>query len=144
MLDRMAKIADIYPEKYAFEMFKAGTSLKGKSPDDLLNGDVKEFTIEGYKMHIGQVMTMDMDSLEKIKGDLLLKMEERRVRESEDFYIFILTDILKEFSQILVVGDGADRIARGFGAEIKKGSFDAPGVLSRKKQVVPVVGEALA
>ena len=144
MLDRMAKIADIDPEKYAFEMFKAGTSLKGKSPDDLLNGDVKEFTIEGYKMHIGQVMTMDMDSLEKIKGDLLLKMEERRVRENEDFYIFILTDILKEFSQILVVGDGADRIARGFGAEIKNGSFDAPGVLSRKKQVVPVVGEALA
>ena len=125
-------------------MFKAGTSLEGKRPTDLLNEDVKEFTIEGHKMHIGQVMTMDMDSLEKIKAQLLVAMEDRRKSDGDDLNIFILTDILKENSKILVVGDQGEKIAKAFGQELKENEFDAPGVLSRKKQVVPVVGKALA
>lgn len=144
MLDRMAKIAEINPEDYAKAMFKAGTSLEGKRPTDLLNEDVKEFTIEGHKMHIGQVMTMDMDSLEKIKAQLLVAMEDRRKADGDDLNIFILTDILKENSKILVVGDQGEKIAKAFGQELKENEFDAPGVLSRKKQVVPVVGKALA
>ena len=66
ILERMAKIANINPEEFAMEMFKAGTSLEGKSPADLLNTDVKTFNIESYPCRGAQIFSMDLDTLGKI------------------------------------------------------------------------------
>ena len=109
----------------------------------VLRGDVKEFIISGKRVRIAQVMTMDLDSLEGIRLALIEKMTELRLAGGEDDFVLVLTDILKETSKFIVVGPDAESIARSFDAEIVDSTFLAPGVLSRKKQVVPKITQAL-
>lgn len=144
MLDRMSKIAGIDVDKFSMEMFKAGTSLENKKPEDLLTSDVKLFTIENEKVRIGQTFTMDLENIEFIKKPLIERMEEMRNDYEEDIFVFVLTDIFEETSEILVSGKYAQEIASAFGGEIVNNSFIAPGVLSRKKQVVPKVTQAIS
>lgn len=142
MLDRMAKIANIDVEKYAHEMFRAGTSLDGKTAEDLLNGDVKNFEIENEKIRIAQIFTMDMDSIENIKDEILKLMKEFS-KNDDSTQMLAFTDIIKENSKILVAGKFEKEIAGGFGKELKDNSFSADGVLSRKKQIVPIVNRVI-
>lgn len=142
-VERLAPIAGIDPEIYAMEMFRAGTDLSNKKPSDILTQDVKFFHIENVKVKIAQVFTMAQD-LTGMKDRLLRRMEELLREQSEDTYLLVMTDIFEETSQILVVGTYATQIAQGFGQDLEQGSFMAPGVLSRKKQVLPTVTAAIA
>lgn len=144
MLDRMSKIAGIDIDKFAMEMFKAGTSLENKKPEDLLTSDVKLFTIEDEKVRIGQAFTMDLDNIGFIKKPLIERMEEMRKDYQEDLFVFILTDIFEERSEIIVSGKHSKAIADAFDGEVTDHSFIAPGVLSRKKQVVPRITQAIS
>ncbi|MCI5839798.1 MAG: putative manganese-dependent inorganic diphosphatase [Peptoniphilaceae bacterium] len=144
MVSRMSRIAGIDPEKFALEMFKAGTSLKNKRPEDLIDGDVKVFPIAGDKIRIGQIMTMDMERLESIKDELSKHMEEKIELKGENTFVLVLTDIFNETSKFLVVGQHRDSIANAFNATYVNDTFEAKGVLSRKKQVLPKITEAVA
>lgn len=139
MLERLAKIANLDIEKFAKEMFKAGTSLKDRTPRELLEQDFKAFQIEDEKMGIAQVFTTDPESIEDMKEDLIALMEERAKQEGYSILMLMLTDILKEASEIIVVGHHKELAAQAFGKKLINNSFYAPGVLSRKKQVVPPV-----
>lgn len=139
MLERLAKIANLDIEKFAKEMFKAGTSLKDRTPRELLEQDFKAFQIEDEKMGIAQVFTTDPESIEDMKEDLIALMEERAKQEGYSIFMLMLTDILKEASEIIVVGHHKELAAQAFGKKLINNSFYAPGVLSRKKQVVPPV-----
>ena len=142
-LEKLASIAGIDPEKYALEMFKAGTSLVGKTPEEILTQDFKEFTIDNNKIAIAQVFTMDLDSIDSLKDDLVEAMEVKKNEAGYAAFILLLTDIFKEASEIVVVGDKKDLVAKAFGKTIEDNSFYTPGVVSRKKQVVPPVTNAL-
>lgn len=137
ILDRLARIADLDVEQFAMEMFKAGTSLAGKTPQELLKEDFKTFNIEEEKVGIAQVYTMDPDSLADMKPDLLSLMEERRNQDGYSMFMLMLTDIFNEASEMVVVGEKKELVAKAFGKNLVNNSFYAPGVLSRKKQVVP-------
>jgi manganese-dependent inorganic pyrophosphatase len=139
MLERLAKIANLDIEKFAKEMFKAGTSLKDRTPRELLEQDFKAFQIQDEKMGIAQVFTTDPESIEDMKEDLIALMEERAKQEGYSIFMLMLTDILKEASEIIVVGHHKELAAQAFGKKLVNNSFYAPGVLSRKKQVVPPV-----
>lgn len=139
ILDRLGKIADLDVDKFAMEMFKAGTSLEGKRPEELLKQDFKAFTIEEEKVGIGQVFTMDPGSLENMKSDLILLMEERADRNGYSIFMLMLTDIFNEASEMIVVGQNKELVAKAFEKDLINDSFYVPGVLSRKKQVVPLV-----
>lgn len=144
MLDRMAKIAGIDIEDFATQMFRAGTSLEGKTPKELLSQDTKDFNIEGEKVKVAQVFTMDKDNLGTIEADLIAEMKEAVDNKEVSTYLLLFTDILEESSEIIVVGYYKEQIASAFGAKLKNNSFTAPGVLSRKKQVIPTLTKALA
>lgn len=144
MLDRMSKIAGIDTESFAMDMFKAGTSLENKKPQDLLEADVKTFSIEDMKVRVGQAFTMDLENIGSIKPALIKRMEEKRKDYGEDMFVFMLTDIFKETSEIIVVGGNPEIVAEAFDAEYSDGSFIAPGVLSRKKQVIPNLTKAIS
>jgi len=133
MLERLAKIANLDIEKFAKEMFKAGTSLKDRTPKELLEQDFKAFQIEDEKMGIAQVFTTDPESIEDMKEDLIALMEERAKQEGYSILMLMLTDILKEASEIIVVGHHKELAAQAFGKKLINNSFYAPGVLSRKK-----------
>lgn len=137
ILDRMSKIADLNPEEFANQMFKAGTSLKEKSPTDIVEGDVKTFTINGEDVRVGQVMTMNPEELEPLRDEITKLMQEKIEAKGETTFVLVLTDIFNETSELLVVGDHIEDIEEEFGNKVKNSTISAPGVLSRKKQVIP-------
>lgn len=143
ILERLARIADLDVEKFAMEMFKAGTSLVGKTPQELLSQDFKTFTIGEDKVGIAQVYTMDPDSLKDMKTDLISLMEERAEERGYSIFILMLTDIFEEASEMVVVGHNKELAAQAFGKALVNNSFYAPGILSRKKQVVPPITNTL-
>jgi len=144
MLERLAKIADLDVEKFAMEMFKAGTSLEGKRPQELLSEDFKSYTVSDEKIGISQVYTMDPESLKDMKEELIELMEERAKEYNYSMFILMLTDIFNEASEMIVVGKGKEYGANAFDKKLINNSFYAPGVLSRKKQVVPPITDVLS
>lgn len=143
MLKRLEKIADLNVDQFAMEMFKEGTSLTGKTPTELISEDFKVFTIDEEKIGIAQVYTMDPESLKDMKNDLLSLMKKRIQNEGYSTFIVMLTDIFKQASEMIVVGENKELIAKSFGKTIENNSFYAKGVLSRKKQVVPPIMSAI-
>ena len=137
---RLAEIAGISSvEDYAKEMFKAGTSLKGKTVEQIFNQDYKPFSIEDIKVGIAQVNTMDIDGFMPLKEEMLAYMNEKAKESSLDMIMLLLTDIITEGSQVLVVGERSDIAEKAFNATLVDNTAFLPGVLSRKKQVVPPV-----
>ena len=143
VLDRMSKIADIDPAEFAEKMFKAGTSLKGRAPQDIVEGDVKTFTIGGEAVRVGQVMTLNPEELAPLREDIEKLMKEKIERKGESTFVLVLTDIFSETSELLVVGKHIEDIEEEFGNKVKNGTISAPGVLSRKKQVIPRLTSAI-
>lgn len=144
ILERLARIADLNVEEFAMEMFKAGTSLVGRTPQELLSSDFKAFTINDVNIGISQVYTMDPDSLKNMKDELIILMEEKAREQAYSIFILMLTDIFNEASEMVVIGQNKEYVAKAFGKELENNSFYAPGVLSRKKQVVPPITNMLS
>lgn len=144
MLERLARIADIDVESFASDMFKAGTSLVGRTPEDLLSQDFKSFNIKDERVGISQVYTMDPESLSDMRDNLLQAMEVKARENGYSLFLLLLTDIFDESSEIIVVGQHKEYVAEAFGTTLENDSFNAPGVLSRKKQVVPPLTNMLS
>lgn len=143
ILDRMSKIADLNPDEFADKMFRAATSLKGKSATDLVEGDVKTFNIGGEDFRVGQVMTMNPEELIPIMDELKDLMDKKIKAKNESTFVLVLTDIFNQRSELLVVGEHFDSIREEFGEITERGTINAPGVLSRKKQVIPKLTAAI-
>ncbi|NFD15880.1 putative manganese-dependent inorganic diphosphatase [Clostridium botulinum] len=144
ILDKLAKIAEIDPKSYSVEMFKAGTSLKGKTVEGLFHEDFKNFTIGGGKIGVSQVSTMDPSSFDPLKEVMLNLMESKVKKEGYEGLVLVLTDLLKEGSFIYVIGPKKEIIASAFKKSLDKdSSLYAEGVLSRKKQVIPPITNAI-
>lgn len=140
---KLAEIAGINIEEFAKEMFKAGTSLKGKTVEQIFNTDFKPFTIEGTKVGISQVNTMDIEGFMPLKEEMLNYMDQKAKEAGLEMVMLLLTDILNEGSEILVTGAKPEIVEKAFKITLKdKGAF-LPGVLSRKKQVVPPITNAI-
>ncbi|MDF7637075.1 manganese-dependent inorganic pyrophosphatase [Leuconostocaceae bacterium ESL0958] len=135
-LAKMAGIDDI--EAYGLAMLKAGTDLSNRSIEDLLEGDAKSFTMGGHEFRIGQVNTVDIDDVLTRKDELEAGM---KAAGYEDF-LLIITDILHSNSKGLYLGDAPETVAAAFGQQLTDGIINLPGVVSRKKQVVPPLEKA--
>lgn len=140
---KLAEIAGINIEEFAKEMFKAGTSLKGKTVEQIFNQDFKPFSIEDTKVGIAQVNTMDIEGFMPLKEEMLTYMETKAKEANLDMVMLLLTDILNEGSQILVAGNKPEIVEKAFNITIENNEAFLPGVLSRKKQVVPPITSAI-
>ena len=135
--NKLAEIAGINLEEFAKEMFKAGTSLQGKTVEQIFNQDFKPFTIGDTKIGVAQVNTMDIEGFMPLKDDMLSYMSKKAEEGGFDMLMLLLTDILTEGSQILVAGKQPEIVEKAFKVELKDSTAFLPGVLSRKKQVIP-------
>jgi len=136
--NKLAEIAGISSlEEFAKEMFKAGTSLKGKSVSEIFNQDFKPFKMGETKVGVAQVNTMDIEGFMPLKDEMLRFMESEADSKGYDVVMLLLTDILTEGSLVLVAGERHDYIEKTFKIELKDSMAFLPGVLSRKKQVIP-------
>ena len=142
VVKELNKILDLDLEKYAMDVFKAGTSLEGYTIEEIFYRDFKQFEIDGHKIGVGQVFTLDIDEIFEKKDEYLDFME--KAHKENDYYItlLVLTDILKEGSYILFKSSQANVIKRAFNIEEKQGVF-IEGLVSRKKQVVPNITKAI-
>lgn len=143
MLKRLSEIAGIDVESFAKEMFKAGTSLKNRTVDEIFHQDFKVFTLNNLKIGISQIGTMDLEGFTDMKNDMLALMEKKSLENSFNLLVFMLTDILKGGSELLVVGKDKEIAARAFNVKLNGASFYLPGILSRKKQVIPPITSAI-
>lgn len=143
MCRKLAEIAGIVPETFAKEMFKAGTSLKGKSIEEIFNADFKPFTIEGVKVGVAQVNTMDIEGFMPLKDEMLAYMNQKAESMGLEMIMLLLTDIINEGSQILVTGRSPEIAEEAFKVKLEDSTTFLPGVLSRKKQVVPPLTQTI-
>ncbi|NMW84807.1 putative manganese-dependent inorganic diphosphatase [Peptoniphilus sp. AGMB00490] len=144
VLNKMKKIAAIDVDEFAMEMFKAGTSLEGRKPDELLKSDVKNFSIEGINVRVCQIFTMDLESTTSVERELKEAMEHFVETSDTDTFVLMITDIFKEISEVILVGSFKEAIARKFEKELIGDKFLSEGLLSRKKQLLPKISSAIS
>ncbi len=122
-------------------MLKAGASTTDKSVEFLLNMDAKSFTMGDYVTRIAQVNAVDLDEVLNRKEDLENKCQPKVTRKY-DLFVLVVTDIINSDSKVLVVGAEKDKVGETFNVQLE---MDGPlsGVVSRKKQIVPQITEAL-
>ena len=133
----LANIAEIDVNVYGLEMLKAGTNLGNKSTDDLIDLDAKSFPMGGVNLRIAQVNVVDSEELLARRDELEESMRVANDKNGYDTFVFVITNILTSVSTVLVVGDHLDKVAQAFNASYNDGVLTLPGVVSRKKQVVP-------
>lgn len=144
VLNKMKKIAAIDVEDFAMKMFRAGTSLEGRKPDELLKSDVKNFSIEGVNVRVCQIFTMDLDSTASVENDLKEAMENFVASSDAETFVLMITDIFKEVSEVILAGSFKEAIARKFEKELVGDKFLSEGLLSRKKQLIPKISSAIS
>lgn len=140
----LALIADISIEEFAKEMFKAGSNLKDKAPEEIFYQDYKKFIAEGDIMFgVGQISSMDEDELKEIKKKLEPFMVSECGRHGVTRVYFMLTSIMNRSTELLFYGEGSREMAESaFGMDADEGSLYLEGVVSRKKQLIPALMEA--
>lgn len=144
VLNKMKKIAAIDVDDFAMKMFRAGTSLEGRKPDELLKSDVKNFSVEGVNVRVCQIFTMDLESTASVESELKEAMENFVSTSDAETFVLMITDIFKEVSEVILAGSFKEAIARKFDKELVGDKFLSEGLLSRKKQLLPKISSAIS
>lgn len=141
--EKLAQIAGMDIDAYALQMFKAGSTLKGKTPREILCADFKEINFHKGRVGIGQVYTIDIESAEEIREAVLSFMSGYCMDGNYDLILLLVTDILNQGSEAFFVGDMKEIVGKAFAMETEENSVYLPGVVSRKKQVIPTIANYL-
>ena len=135
MAERMARIGGVNIKELGRQLFSPAS---GKSVEELVNSDFKEFHIGEQNLGVGQVTCLDSVDMLKRKGEFLDVMRRLQEEHHYNMVILMLTDVLLEGTQLLYVGSD-EAIRNAFSAEPKDNALFLPGVMSRKKQVIPML-----
>ena len=142
--EALAKIAGIDVEAYANEMFLAGSNLRNKSEEEIFFQDFKKFSSDDVTFGVSQITSLNEGELKMIGTRLKPCLEQFRVNQHVDMVFFMLTDIVKESTTLLYTGEDVESILEVlYGHAGTEGSIELPGVVSRKKQLVPALIQAV-
>ena len=136
MAERLARMADVSLDELGKAIFSG--SLGNKTAQELLFTDYKEFHIAGHDFAVSQITCVDSPSMLQRKAEFLEHMRKQAEKENLMMMILMLTDVLLEGTQLLYVGDD-DTIQQAFGVTPKDNSVFLPRVMSRKKQIIPML-----
>lgn len=138
-LEKLSRIAGVDYNEYGMKMFKAGSSMEGKSISEIIHGDFKNFTVDNQKVGIGQVSTMSTDEILSMQKEFVNTLNDIGKNEDYSAIALFVTDILKSGSYIFFNEKSRDIFAGSFGIDdIDEGHF-FEGLVSRKKQIVPKI-----
>ncbi|MCM3714693.1 manganese-dependent inorganic pyrophosphatase [Alkalihalobacillus oceani] len=140
---KLAEIAGVDSEEYGLAMLKAGADVSDKSAKDLLSLDAKEFQMGQHKVEIAQVNTVDVEEVFAKQTELEAEIEAVIAEKSLDLFLLVVTDILNNDSKVLALGSQAEAVNKAFQVTLDGKTALLKGVVSRKKQVVPQLTEAL-
>ncbi|MGX6428289.1 manganese-dependent inorganic pyrophosphatase [Levilactobacillus yonginensis] len=133
----LAEIADVDVQSYGIEMLKAGTNLAAKSDKELIDGDAKSFDMGDKSVRIGQINTVDLDDVLSRQAGLEKEMQAEMAADGYDLFITLATNVLNSDSELIVAGEPKSAVETAFNTKLDNNRASLPGVVSRKKQVVP-------
>ena len=134
--ERMARIANVSLEELGKEIFSA--SMGGRTAKDLLMSDYKEFHIAGHDLAVAQITCVDSPMMLERKEEFLELMREISRQKGFSMVILMLTDVLLEGTQIIYLGED-ETVQQAFNVQPKENTVFLPGIMSRKKQVIPML-----
>jgi manganese-dependent inorganic pyrophosphatase len=137
----LAKIAELDYESYGLDMLKAGTDLSSFSIEEILNLDAKQTSLKNVKAIINQVNTASIPEVMKMKADLEAGMNKIIEEKELDLFMLLITDIVNSNSQVIALGKSASLVEKSYGVKLEDNTALLEGVVSRKKQVIPVMTE---
>ena len=136
-LEALSRIANVDVDTYGLEMLKAGTDLDKYTEDELIRLDAKKIEKEDIKYVIAQVNNVSIPDVLKRKAKIEQEINKEILANGLSLFIFVITDIVNSNSEAIVLGDRTDAISKSY--EINDNIAVMPGVVSRKKQVLPLV-----
>lgn len=141
VVHELAKALDINYEEYALEMFKEGSDLSDKDPEDIVTQDFKRFTMDDHLIGVGQVFVTGMDAIKEKQPFLKDALES--VKKAGDFYATTLfvTDILTSTSYLYYTDSFKEVLEKAFKIEELEQGYSLKDVVSRKKQIIPKIME---
>lgn len=139
----LSLIAELEYHHYALEMFKEGTSLQGKTIEEIVNADIKTFANEDISFAISQVFTLDIDSVFEHKNDYVTYINQLAQNRGFRLVLLVITDILRNGSYLLYTNHSQEIMEDAFNlVDIEQGQY-IDGVVSRKKQIVPAIMDVI-
>jgi manganese-dependent inorganic pyrophosphatase len=142
-LKDLSKIAGIDYETYGLEMLKAGTNLDSKSTQELIDMDAKSFDMNGTSVRVAQVNTVDVDDTLKREADFVKDIKAENADQGYNLFVLLITNILTSDTTGVVIGDddAISKFETALNTKVEDNKAALPGVVSRKKQVVPPLNE---
>ncbi len=140
-VEELSGIAGIDPQVYGLDMLKAGTDLSSFSTDEILHLDAKKIDFKEVKALVNQVNTASIPEVMKMQEELEARMNEIIAEEGLDLFMLLITDIVNSNSQVIALGKDASLVEKAYNVKLEDNTALLEGVVSRKKQVVPVMTE---
>lgn len=141
-VEKLAKIAEIDYEEYGLKMLKASTDLSSFSIEEILALDAKQIDFKDVKSIVNQVNTADINDVMAMKAELEEGINKIIEEEDLDLFMLLITDIVNSNSQVIVLGKDASLVEKAYGVKLENNTVLLEGVVSRKKQVVPIMTES--
>ena len=138
-VEELSGIAGIDPQVYGLDMLKAGTDLSSFSTDEILHLDAKKIDFKEVKALVNQVNTASIPEVMKMQEQLEARMNEIIAEENLDLFMLLITDIVNSNSQVIALGKNASLVEKAYGVKLENNTALLEGVVSRKKQIVPVM-----
>lgn len=140
-VEELAKIANVDYKVYGLDMLKAGTDLSGYTAEELINIDAKCVDMNGNKVKVAQVNTVDIEDVLKNQLEIENAINNTITNENLDLFVFAITDIVNSNSEAIALGKRTDIVEKAYNVKLENNRTFLPGVVSRKKQMLPVMQE---
>ena len=141
--EKLATIAGVEIEKYGMDMLKAGANVSDLTPDQIAHNDMKEFSGGGKTFTVSQVQVMDTSDLLAQKQVLLSALEKMRAEKGYDASFLMITSIIDEATNFIFAGNMDDVVSKAFSKDVLDKEVYLPKVMSRKKQIIPPLLDAM-
>ncbi|MBI5632973.1 MAG: putative manganese-dependent inorganic diphosphatase [Nitrospirae bacterium] len=141
---RLADIAGIALQEYGKELLHASINIEGKTAAQLIAADFKEFLVSGKKLGVSQMMVLDCEEIDWIEQNLLSELEQIRSANGYDLTVLLITNpLLASYERVLLKGE-AWIVEKAFNVKVENDTCILPRVMSRKKDFIPALGQALS
>lgn len=142
--DKLGKIAEVDVNEYAEKMFEAGDNLEGRDADDILFSDFKEFVFGKSRFGVGQGLFMSQKSIDQAREMVTAYMDTALEKTGLPMIFYMLTNMGTQTTTLLYGGRKTDEVvAKAYGVRAENGVATLPGVVSRKKQMIPPLRSVL-
>ncbi|MFK4996803.1 manganese-dependent inorganic pyrophosphatase [Bacillus sp. N9] len=140
----LAEIAEVDADEYGLEMLKAGADVSRKTVEQLLSLDAKEFSMGNAKVEIAQVNAVGVEDVLAREAEIEAALTQVVAEKGLDLFLFVVTDILTNDSTAIAVGNSSQAVEKAFNVTLENKKALLKGIVSRKKQIVPPLTEALS